>query len=81
MEGEVMFSNYSKKLVIVVSCILVSNVLAVEKPTTPQQTCVTGECHADYGKKAFVHGPVGLGDCKSCHKPLKPEEHTRSGFI
>jgi predicted CXXCH cytochrome family protein len=71
-----MFSKLGKKLVVVLSCVLVSNVLAAEKPTTPQKTCVTGECHADYGKKAFVHGPVGLGDCKSCHKPLKPEEHT-----
>jgi len=76
MEGEIMFSKYGKKLVVVLICVLVSNVLAVEKPNTPQQTCVTGECHGDYGKKAFVHGPVGLGDCKACHKPLKPEEHT-----
>ena len=74
--GERMFSKFGKKLIVVLSCLLVSNVLAVEKPTTQQQTCVTGECHADYGKKAFVHGPVGLGDCKACHKPLKPEEHT-----
>jgi len=48
----------------------------VEKPTTPQKTCVTEECHAEYGKKAYIHGPVGLGDCTACHKPLVPEEHT-----
>jgi predicted CXXCH cytochrome family protein len=48
----------------------------VEKPASPQKTCVTEECHADYSKKAYVHGPVGLGDCKACHEPLKPEEHT-----
>jgi predicted CXXCH cytochrome family protein len=48
----------------------------VEKPTSLQKTCVTEECHTDYAKKAYVHGPVGLGDCKACHKPLKPEEHT-----
>ena len=71
-----MFCKFGRKLVFVLSCVLVSNVYAVEKPTTLQQTCVTGECHGDYGKKAFVHGPVGLGDCKSCHKSLKPEEHT-----
>ncbi|MHC4556664.1 MAG: cytochrome c3 family protein [Planctomycetota bacterium] len=64
------------KWAIILICVLISNGLAVEKPTTLQETCVTEECHADYSKKAFVHGPIGLGDCKSCHKPLKPEEHT-----
>jgi len=63
------------KSVIVLICVLISNGLAVEKPTSPQKTCVTEECHADYSKKAYVHGPVGLGDCKACHEPLKPEEH------
>lgn len=58
------------------ACILVSTALAAEKPTTPQQTCVTEECHADYGKKTYVHGPVSLGDCKACHKSLNPQEHT-----
>jgi predicted CXXCH cytochrome family protein len=74
--GEAMLNKFGKKLVVVLICILVSNGLAVEKPTELQETCVTGECHADYGKKAFVHGPVGLGDCKACHKPLNPKEHT-----
>jgi len=64
------------KSVIVLICVLASNVFAVEKPTSPQKTCVTEECHADYSKKGYVHGPVGLGDCKACHEPLKPEEHT-----
>ncbi len=64
------------KSVIVLICVLISNGLAVEKPTSPQKTCVTEECHADYAKKTFIHGPVGLGDCKSCHISLKPEEHT-----
>lgn len=48
----------------------------VEKPTSRQETCVTAECHADYSKEAFVHGPVGLGDCKSCHTPVDPNAHT-----
>jgi len=57
-------------------CVSISTGFAVEKPTSPQETCVTAECHAEYGKKAFVHGPVGLGDCTACHKPLSSEEHT-----
>ena len=50
--------------------------MAVDKPTTEQKTCVTAECHADHSKKAHVHGPVSLGDCKSCHAPLAVAEHT-----
>jgi len=71
-----MMSKKNYRFAVVFTCILISSGRAVEKPTTPQKTCVTEECHADYGKKAFVHGPVGLGDCKACHKPLNPEEHT-----
>ncbi len=48
----------------------------VERPTTSQTTCVTAECHADYGRKTYVHGPVGLGDCKSCHEEVDPNAHT-----
>jgi hypothetical protein len=64
------------KLTIFVISVLVSVAGAVEKPTSPQKTCVTEECHSDYGNKAYVHGPVGLGDCKSCHKLVDPNEHT-----
>lgn len=64
------------RLVAVLVCLSGSIVAAVEKPTTPQQTCVTAECHAEYAKKAHVHGPVSLGECDACHKPLKVEEHT-----
>ncbi len=49
---------------------------AVDRPTTPQKTCVTSECHAEYGKKAHVHGPVSLGDCKSCHEETNVATHT-----
>ena len=51
-------------------------VMAVEKPDSPQKTCLTEQCHTDYGKKAFVHGPVELGDCKSCHDSKNAAEHT-----
>ena len=56
--------------------ILTGSVQAVERPTTVQRTCVTGECHASYAEKPFVHGPVGLGECKSCHEAVDPAEHT-----
>lgn len=64
------------KLTVLLVCILISIGLAAEKPTTVTKTCVTEECHAEYSKKEYVHGPVGLGDCTACHKPLNPEEHT-----
>ncbi len=56
--------------------ILAATGWAVEKPTTPPKTCVTEECHADYSKKQHVHGPVSLGDCKSCHEAVDPAVHT-----
>ncbi|MHC4239447.1 MAG: cytochrome c3 family protein [Planctomycetota bacterium] len=64
------------RLVVLLVCVLACSSRAVEKPTSPQKTCVTEECHADYGKEAHVHAPVGLGECKSCHKPLEPKDHT-----
>lgn len=30
--------------------------------------CVTDKCHAGMGKEKFVHGPVAVGDCFSCHE-------------
>jgi len=48
----------------------------VEKPTSHQETCVTADCHAGYAQKAFVHGPVGLGDCTSCHEERDAQTHT-----
>jgi len=64
------------RTVVSLICALASTGLAVEKPTSPQQTCLTAECHAEYNQNAEVHGPVALGDCKSCHKPVNEQEHT-----
>lgn len=30
--------------------------------------CVTDKCHSTIGKEKFVHGPVAVGDCASCHE-------------
>ena len=57
--------------------LLGSNIsLAAEKPTTTQQTCITEDCHANYSKDSYVHGPVSLGDCKSCHDEKDAATHT-----
>jgi predicted CXXCH cytochrome family protein len=68
--------RYVLPKIIAVVMILAAHAWAVEKPTSPQKTCVTEDCHADYAKQAFVHGPVSLGDCKSCHEAVDPNEHT-----
>lgn len=64
------------RLVVAVACFLMAGGLAFGKPTTMPETCVTEDCHNDYGDKWYVHGPVSLGDCKSCHEAVDPNEHT-----
>jgi len=32
-----------------------------------KQSCITAKCHAKMGKASFVHGPVAVGECLSCH--------------
>ncbi|MFQ6034365.1 MAG: cytochrome c3 family protein [Sedimentisphaerales bacterium] len=71
-----MSEKFSNKLVMLLISGLISSGLAVEKPTSRQETCVTEECHADYSKKAYVHGPVAVGECESCHKSVNDKEHT-----
>lgn len=42
-------------------------------------TCKTDECHAEYGEKEYVHGPIGIGACAICHKGITdthPNEDT-----
>jgi len=63
-------------LVVLVVCLSASHGSAVDKPTTSQKTCVTNECHGEYSNKPNVHGPVGLGDCKSCHEAEDVSKHT-----
>lgn len=41
----------------------------------PQESCITAKCHAEMGKKAFVHGPVGAGACTVCHNPVPGKKH------
>lgn len=36
-----------------------------------KESCVTEKCHPNMGKEKFVHGPVAVGECTSCHKQLK----------
>jgi predicted CXXCH cytochrome family protein len=42
--------------------------------------CVTSECHADMGTKAYVHGPVGARICTVCHVPNEGKDHEFSFF-
>jgi predicted CXXCH cytochrome family protein len=38
-----------------------------------QESCITDKCHSKMGKEKFVHGPVSVGDCASCH--IKEGKH------
>jgi predicted CXXCH cytochrome family protein len=42
------------------------------RPTGPLPegtSCMTAECHADFGMASFIHGPVSAGECGACHGP------------
>ena len=41
--------------------------------------CISAECHAKMGKAAFVHGPVGVGQCTVCHAEDKKGHPTKKG--
>jgi predicted CXXCH cytochrome family protein len=68
--------KYVQAIGAVMWLVLATHAWGVEKPTTPQETCLTAECHANYGQQPHVHGPVSLGDCKSCHQAVDPNAHT-----
>lgn len=50
----------------------------VAPPTTevPRDGCVTSECHASIKKNRYVHGPVGVNACDSCHRLTDASTHT-----
>ncbi len=54
------------------SCLAVLSMMH-ERGAVAQQSatesCVTDKCHTKMGKDKFVHGPVAVGDCRSCHTP------------
>jgi predicted CXXCH cytochrome family protein len=39
--------------------------------TTTKESCITDKCHVKMGKDKFVHGPVAVGECASCHKQIR----------
>ncbi len=68
--------KFSVLCAVLVVAAVAQTAFAVDKPTTAQKTCVTEQCHGEYAKKANVHTPVELGDCKSCHKSVDPALHS-----
>ncbi len=53
-----------------------------KKIVPSRANCTTGKCHANMGKAAHVHGPVGAGVCISCHNPhgsFNPRAMERTG--
>lgn len=53
-----------------IAATLAGNAFAAEDiPPSSTESCVTATCHSTMGKSKFVHGPVGRGECTSCHIP------------
>ncbi|MBI5100775.1 MAG: hypothetical protein HZB33_02900 [Nitrospirae bacterium] len=54
------------------SAVVIFGVSTFGMETAAQQssddTCITDKCHASMGKAKFVHGPVAVGECLSCHE-------------
>lgn len=48
-------------------------------PAAAQEGCVTKECHPTFGQAAYVHGPIGAGQCVVCHQEGNARHPTRSG--
>ena len=67
---------YVKLIAMSLLCAISALAFGVDKPTAEPETCMTAECHADYSKNAFLHGPVELGGCDSCHESIDPQKHT-----
>ena len=51
-------------------CLLQNDAMAQES-SDKKESCVTDKCHAGMGKERFVHGPVAVGDCLTCHKQIR----------
>ena len=62
-------------IVLSLICIMAASAFGVDKPTAEPKTCLSADCHADYSAQKHVHGPVGLGDCKACHKSTDASQH------
>ncbi len=71
-----MLRKYFGPSIILLLSVCVASVFGVVKPTSIQKTCTTEECHTVFGEKAYLHGPVGLGNCQACHKPVDPNKHS-----
>jgi len=47
----------------------------LESEAQNKESCVTSKCHANFGKDKFVHGPVAVSECTSCHQLVPNEKH------
>lgn len=39
------------------------------EPMAPGQSCITAGCHVSLVDHKFIHGPVSVANCSSCHQP------------
>ncbi|MHC4215349.1 MAG: hypothetical protein ACYSWP_18460, partial [Planctomycetota bacterium] len=61
------------KLIVLLVVLLAGAAFGVKKPTSYIEACE--KCHSNFGQKTYVHGPVSLGDCESCHEVDDAKTH------
>ncbi|GFE59873.1 cytochrome c3 family protein [Geobacter sp. AOG2] len=67
--------NYRNMVYPVIVIGLLVKMPAAEGAGMPaRESCVTASCHAAIGTLKFVHGPVAVGDCLTCH--VKKGKHS-----
>lgn len=64
------------KLALAALCVLSAAAAAQRAKPTTMQTCNQMDCHDQYEMKEYLHGPIAIGDCTSCHKPDVVAQHT-----
>ena len=65
------------RALVLVSVIVSALVLGVTSSALAE--CITDACHQDMGTKAYVHGPVGAGQCAICHESSSANHPSGSG--
>ena len=46
------------------------------RPTTRVLACMSGGCHSELHETRFLHGPVAVGACQTCHSYVDAAQHT-----
>lgn len=62
---------YPMFMVLVCVAILYGSSVTASAEEKAKESCVTAECHVKMGKEKYLHGPMAVGECTSCHKKIR----------